>query len=77
MPAPEGSYRAPYISQIYEIYRSLIQKNSHATASMMKAWGLVGNLPQVRNFGTNVYVPSPHVLNSAQRLVMKSDAARG
>ena len=30
-----------YISQIYELYRSLQVKNSHATAAILKAWGLV------------------------------------
>ncbi|CAD7955171.1 unnamed protein product [Amoebophrya sp. A120] len=39
-----------YISQIYEVYRTLQVKNSHATAAMLKAWGLVGNLRQCSIF---------------------------
>ncbi|CAD7937858.1 unnamed protein product [Amoebophrya sp. A25] len=46
----DTSQDPPWISQIYELYRNLLVKNSHATAAMLKAWGLVGNLRQCSIF---------------------------
>jgi len=42
-----------FIRDIYDVYRAMQIKNSHATAAMLKAFGLVGKLKQCAHFLDN------------------------
>jgi len=69
---PNGSKVTPEkgISWVYELYKRLRIKNSHATAACIKAWSLVGNSSQARIFFENYRKLQKSSKNSEYRFIV-------